>query len=135
MSAAFLEVEPLEEGEEKSEWNREFHLKTWGPDNEEGLPENYKEHSLQEMFKAMEPIEEGNNQGFPGSGGEVPLPQIFIDCGDDDFLLEENTNLVHIMNSKNIPFEFRVRDGGHTWEYWRTALEKALVVVGDAFRN
>ncbi|MEX0647221.1 MAG: alpha/beta hydrolase family protein [Balneolaceae bacterium] len=134
MSAAFLEVEPLREGEEKSEWNQRFHLKTWGPDNEEGLPENFKEHSVQEMFMKMDPVENGG--GFsPGADGEAPLPQIFIDCGDDDFLLEENTNLVHIMNSKNIPFEFRVRDGGHTWEYWRTSLENAMVVIGEAFRN
>ena len=39
----------------------------------------------------------------------------FIDCGDDDFLYEGNS-LVHLaMRKKNIPHEYRVRDGGHTW--------------------
>jgi S-formylglutathione hydrolase FrmB len=127
MSAAFLEVTPMSE-EERSDWDREFHQKTWGPYNSEGYPENYKEHSIQEMFKAMDPIE-------PGQRNRTPLPKIFIDCGDDDFLLQENMNLVSIMKEKNIPFEFRVRDGAHTWEYWRTALEKTMVFSGDVFRN
>lgn len=135
MSAAFLEVEPLADGEEKSDFDREFHLKTWGPDNEDGLPENYKEHSIQEMFLAMDPVEESPQPWGPWSEGEAPLPAIFIDCGDDDFLLEENMNLVNILNSRNVPFEFRVRDGGHTWQYWRTALEKTMVFIGDNFRN
>lgn len=127
MSAAFLEVEPKPE-EERGDWEREFNLKTWGPNNSEGYPETYKEHSIQEMFKAMDPIE-------PRQRNRVPLPKIFIDCGDDDFLIQENMNLVSIMNEKNVQFEFRVHDGGHTWEYWRTALEKALVFAGDVFRN
>jgi enterochelin esterase-like enzyme len=38
----------------------------------------------------------------------------YIDCGDDDFLYEGNS-LVHIaMRKKEIPHEFRTRDGGHT---------------------
>src|ERR1700743_129687 len=43
----------------------------------------------------------------------------YIDDGDDDFLYEGNC-LVHIaMRKKEIPHEFRVREGGHTWPYWR----------------
>lgn len=135
MSAAFLEVEPVENVEEKSDWDREFHQKTWGPLNEEGLPENYKEHSIQEMFLAMDPIEQEQGPWFPGDDREIPLPRIFIDCGDDDFLLNENMNLAKILNDKNVPFEFRVHDGAHTWEYWRTALAETMIFTGNAFRN
>ena len=50
----------------------------------------------------------------------------FIDCGDDDFLFEGNS-LAHItMRKKNIPHEFRIRDGGHTWTYWRASLPVVL---------
>lgn len=83
----------------------------------------------------MDPIEENQGSRNPGNEPEVPLPAIFIDCGDDDFLLNENMNLVKIMNDKNVDFEFRVRDGGHTWEYWRTALAKTMEFVGNSFRN
>jgi enterochelin esterase-like enzyme len=59
----------------------------------------------------------------------------YIDCGDDDFLYEGNS-LVHIaMRKKEIPHEFRIRDGGHSWTYWRTALPTVLEFVSMAFHQ
>jgi enterochelin esterase-like enzyme len=59
----------------------------------------------------------------------------FIDCGDDDFLFEGNA-LVHIaMKKKGIPHEFRIRDGGHTWTYWRASLPVVLSFISDAFHQ
>lgn len=70
----------------------------------------------------------------------VPVEKIksvrwYIDCGDDDFLYEGNS-LVHIaMKKKEIPHEYRVRDGGHSWTYWREALPTVLSFVSDAFHQ
>jgi len=59
----------------------------------------------------------------------------YIDCGDDDFLYEGNC-LAHIaMRKKEIPHEFRIRDGAHTWSYWRTALPSVLEFVSMAFHQ
>lgn len=59
----------------------------------------------------------------------------YIDCGDDDFLYEGNA-LAHIaLRKKEIPHEYRVRDGGHTWTYWRGSLPKVLEFVSDAFHQ
>ncbi len=59
----------------------------------------------------------------------------FIDCGDDDFLYEGNS-LAHIaMRKKDIPHEFRVRNGGHNWTYWRESLPMVLEFVSDAFHQ
>ncbi len=59
----------------------------------------------------------------------------FIDCGDDDFLYEGNA-LVHIaMRKKEIPHEFRIRNGGHTWTYWRESLPVVLSFISDAFHQ
>jgi len=59
----------------------------------------------------------------------------YIDCGDDDFLFEGNS-LVHIaMRKKQIPHEFRIRDGGHNWSYWRTALPEVLQFVSMSFHQ
>jgi enterochelin esterase-like enzyme len=59
----------------------------------------------------------------------------YIDCGDDDFLYEGNS-LVHIaMRKKEIPHEFRVRNGGHNWTYWRTALPEVLEFISQAFHQ
>ena len=59
----------------------------------------------------------------------------YIDCGDDDFLYEGNS-LAHIaMRKKEIPHEFRIRDGGHTWSYWRTALPVVLEFITMSFHQ
>ena len=59
----------------------------------------------------------------------------YIDCGDDDFLYEGNS-LVHIaMRKREIPHEFRIRDGGHTWTYWRESLPTVLSFVSQAFHQ
>lgn len=59
----------------------------------------------------------------------------YIDCGDDDFLYEGNSILHIEMRNKNIPHEFRVRDGGHTWTYWRNALPEVLKFVSQSFHQ
>jgi enterochelin esterase-like enzyme len=59
----------------------------------------------------------------------------YIDCGDDDFLYEGNS-MVHIaMRKKEIPHEYRVRDGVHSWVYWRAALPEVLEFVSMAFHQ
>jgi S-formylglutathione hydrolase FrmB len=59
----------------------------------------------------------------------------YIDCGDDDFLYEGNS-LVHIaMRKKEIPHEFRIRDGVHSWTYWRESLPKVLEFVSMGFHQ
>jgi enterochelin esterase-like enzyme len=59
----------------------------------------------------------------------------YIDCGDDDFLYEGNC-LVHIaMRKKEIPHEFRIRDGVHSWVYWRASLPTVLEFVSMAFHQ
>ncbi|MES2796000.1 MAG: alpha/beta hydrolase-fold protein [Bacteroidota bacterium] len=59
----------------------------------------------------------------------------YIDCGDDDFLFEMNS-LMHIaMRKKEIPHEFRIRNGGHSWSYWRSALPTVLGFVSDTFHQ
>ncbi|HOO99929.1 MAG TPA: alpha/beta hydrolase-fold protein [Bacteroidales bacterium] len=59
----------------------------------------------------------------------------YIDCGDDDFLYEGNS-LVHIaMRKKEIPHEFRIRDGGHSWSYWRSALPVVLDFISMSFHQ
>lgn len=59
----------------------------------------------------------------------------YIDCGDDDFLYEGN-GLVHIaMRKKEIPHEFRIRDGAHNWSYWRAALPEVLQFISMSFHQ
>ena len=84
--------------------------------------------SYWESINALSLIENGD----PKAIGSV---RWFIDCGDDDFLYEGNS-LIHIaMRKREIPHEYRVRQGGHTWTYWRESLPMALKFVSDAFHQ
>lgn len=59
----------------------------------------------------------------------------YIDCGDDDFLFEGNSLLHIAMRKRGVPHEFRVRDGGHHWSYWRSALPDVLAFVSSGFHK
>lgn len=59
----------------------------------------------------------------------------YIDCGDDDFLYEGNSLLHIALRKKEVPHEFRIRNGGHTWNYWRTALPEVLEFVSGSFHQ
>lgn len=59
----------------------------------------------------------------------------FVDCGDDDFLLDRNIEFYQAMRNAGIPCQFRVRDGAHTWEYWHSALYNCLPFITRSFGN
>jgi S-formylglutathione hydrolase FrmB len=66
---------------------------------------------------------------------ELSSVKYWIDCGDDDYLSIGNVNLHVAMTNKKIPHEFRVRDGAHSWTYWRTGVIDALSFIGNSFHQ
>lgn len=92
---------------------------------------NYSEEQLKEYFENHNAISLVEN----GSAKEISSVRWYIDCGDDDFLYEGNS-LVHIaMKKKEIPHEYRVRNGAHSWTYWRESLPKVLEFVSQVFHQ
>ena len=63
------------------------------------------------------------------------LVRWYIDCGDDDFLYEGNAMLHIAMRKKEVPHEFRIRDGAHNWTYWRESLPEVLGFVSMSFHQ
>jgi S-formylglutathione hydrolase FrmB len=59
----------------------------------------------------------------------------WIDCGDDDFLTKGNCLLHLALVDKNVPHEFRVRNGAHSWSYWRSGITDALQFIGQSFHQ
>jgi len=101
---------------------RQAQRRNWKDVTEEQLKNWYKGHSVLELINDM-------------PDDQKTAVRWYIDCGDDDFLFEGNT-LAHIaMRKKEIPHEFRTRDGGHTWTYWRDALPEVLSFVSAAFHQ
>jgi enterochelin esterase-like enzyme len=90
--------------------------------SKEEIESYFKNHSAVELVKNM-------------PEKELKSVRWFIDCGDDDFLYEGNS-LVHIeMRKRDIPHEFRIREGGHSWTYWRESLPVVLNFVSMAFHQ
>ena len=65
--------------------------------------------------------------------GRLKTVQWFLDCGDDDSLLPLSVELHLKMNRAGLHSELRVRNGGHTWEYWHTALRLSLPFASRNF--
>lgn len=59
----------------------------------------------------------------------------YIDCGDDDFLYKGNSALHIKMRDLGIKHEFRIRNGGHQWSYWRTGLSDGLKFISEEFHR
>lgn len=58
-----------------------------------------------------------------------------MEIGDDDFLLLDNFEVVKALRETGIPHQFRVRDGAHTWDFWRETLPSALTWISEMFRK
>ena len=66
---------------------------------------------------------------------QLKTVRYWIDCGDDDFLCNGNSALHVEMRKAGIPHEYRVRDGSHSWSYWRSGLATGLEYIGEKFHR
>ncbi len=90
--------------------------------SEDKIQSYYEQHNAVHLMETL-PVD------------DIKSVRWFIDCGDDDFLFEGNS-LIHIaMRKREIPHEFRIRDGGHTWTYWRDSLPVVLEFVSQRFHQ
>lgn len=64
---------------------------------------------------------------------ELRTVKWFIDCGDDDFLIDLSVRLHQLMRDSRIKSELRIRNGVHNWEYWHEALRMALPFASRSF--
>lgn len=60
----------------------------------------------------------------------------FITCGDEEETLDVTNNELHdILVGLDFPHVYRMKHGGHTWDYWHHELPEALKYIGCAFNN
>jgi enterochelin esterase-like enzyme len=117
-----------------------------GPLNLESAKQQYNRPRRNEPDASLEPLaDEKIEEYFQRHSAlylveTMPVADLtsvrwYIDCGDDDFLYEGNS-LIHIaLRKREIPHEFRVRDGGHRWSYWRSSLPSVLSFVSESFHQ
>ncbi|MBE6222680.1 MAG: esterase family protein [Bacteroidales bacterium] len=85
--------------------------------------ESVREHSALDFI----------DQADDATKAQLRTVKWFLDCGDDDILMLLSVQLHLKMNEAGIKNELRVRNGGHTWEYWHTALRLSLPFASRNF--
>lgn len=94
----------------------------YGPMEKGKLSEYWKSYSPLHLLDSVE-------------SKKLKTVRYYIDCGDDDFLYKGNSALHVKMRDLGIPHEYRVRNGGHEWSYWRSGLFDGLKFVSQSFRR
>jgi S-formylglutathione hydrolase FrmB len=107
-------------------WNTGWQIKVYGPGTGEA---RITRHLL--SYDPVHTVETADTDEIAKLRGV----RIYLDCGDDDYLTIGNSMLHIALTRKHIPHEFRMRDGAHTWTYWRTGLVDALKFIGVSFHQ
>lgn len=90
------------------------------------------EDRLTDYFKSSSPFYFFANQVDPSLAGL----NLYIDCGDDEETLSETSDELHnLLRDLEFPHEYRMNDGGHSWDYWHKELPEALRYIGFAFQQ
>ncbi len=54
------------------------------------------------------------------------LPALRIDCGTEDFLIEDNRSFHAHLVRRKLEHEYKEFPGGHEWGYWDTHVQEAI---------
>ena len=54
------------------------------------------------------------------------LPFIYLDCGTEDFLFQNNRDFAALLVEKKVPHEYRQLPGVHNWAYWDKQVQEFL---------
>lgn len=89
------------------------------------------EFRLTEHYKSYDPFRLIQN----ADPETLKTVRLYLDCGDKDFRNDGYATFHILLRRLKVLHEYRVRDGGHTWSYWRSGLEDALKFIGNTFRR
>jgi S-formylglutathione hydrolase FrmB len=118
MSAGTFTDEEILEGEMYNRFFGNIH----GPKPTGNVSDHWKEYSPLHLLDSVDKE-------------KLKSIRFYIDCGDDDFLYKGNSALHVKMRDLGIPHEYRVREGNHSWSYWRTGLFDGLKFISEKFHR
>ncbi|HEV8160113.1 MAG TPA: hypothetical protein VGP58_13850, partial [Pyrinomonadaceae bacterium] len=53
-------------------------------------------------------------------------PFVYLDCGTEDFLINNNRDFVNLLLERKVKHEFRQLPGGHDWKFWDAQVQEFL---------
>lgn len=114
-------------------------LSAWfGPSSVEELDTSLKTQNMYFMPEELkEYFEKYNVLAYIEGKTKEYLEQVewYIDCGDEDIFSSDNSLLHIALKQKDVKHEFRIRDGIHSWTYWRESLPELLYFVSQRFHQ
>lgn len=84
------------------------------------LPDTWRKNSILDLAATL-PLSRLNSVNY------------YLDCGDKDERILGNSLLNFSFNARKVAHEFRVRDGNHTWSYWRQSIADGLKFLKPLF--
>ena len=60
-----------------------------------------------------------------------PIPALFIDCGKEDGLVDQNRAFDAELRRLNVKHSYAEWPGAHTWRYWSTHVRESLAWMAD----
>ena len=111
LSSALIvhEVATMKEGEGNPVANYEYYRECFG-DPSKVLESDNNPETLIKKLKAS---------------GQT-IPEIFMACGTEDFLIEPNRSLHEHLEKVGYPHYYTEGHGTHAWEYWDPHIEEGL---------
>lgn len=85
-----------------------------------GSPEEFS-HSVNDLAWQAEQV-----------SNRKPIPQIYMACGTDDFLYQNNLMFLEHLQKLGMPVSWEATPGrSHTWDYWDEQIQVALKWFGE----
>ncbi len=70
-----------------------------------------------------------------GDINKIKSVRYYLDCGDNDFLYKGNAAFHVLLRDLNIPHVYLMREGTHSWTYWRSGLLDGLKFISASFHQ
>lgn len=102
------------------------------------LPPGNIRTSLIEVFGEPESATKKSNDLFALVREASPekiraMPFIYVDCGTEDFLIQNNRDFMQLLVEKKVPHEYRQLPGVHDWKFWNQQVKEFLEVANGVF--
>jgi S-formylglutathione hydrolase FrmB len=117
LSSALItdEVSKMKEGQGNPIAPYSYYLHTFGP------PEKIPGSHSDPKALAKELLEQ-----------KKPIPRMYMACGTEDFLIQENRNFHKYLADLDIKHEYVEGPGIHDWIFWNTYLARALTWLSES---
>lgn len=111
LSSALIvhEVMEMKEGFSNDVADYEYYKATFGEPKELEKSENNPEYIIRQRKEKGESIQ-----------------PVFMACGTEDFLLENNRNFYDFLKKKGVEVDYYESPGAHEWKFWNEYLELAV---------